>query len=577
MMSIYFRGCGIATVAFNTLNAFGFCMNQKWVYDAVSHIGETAHNSLRKDISAYPWFGSHDNLNRKHTAHEQRLDNQRTFESGTAGTIYVIKDPAVIRPDPLAVRTQMRMASRERLSALDILMKDDEASPRITEHLLHHVISVLTEAATFDFASYSFADDPLFQAPKPRIQLPTGPEHATVSYLLNTVKIEEASYEGNVKVMREWERQLGFDKPGEKQRLAQNTTLVWIGDQLTVSRLRGIQRFRCEDDNAYERLEHIVTQFGWFHGVVALLHSYHSEYYGTTSGRGLAFAIELLGRRNLKNTSVQGLFTHDMDELLSHVGVASLRDVWCTVAKVSCLSELRTRTPVELKALALHVVKDFASTQAMFNRDVLEYFIIRDAIKSGDVGTLEDMLPRLFFRFAGGRSPNYRDEVIGLMHSMCCEWTPALKDYVMKYCWLANTTGRPDSFLPFDQLQEHNVRDLKYTFESLGPHATWELLGRMSAAIPCLRQLKDHIEAQFNHYFRGKSHTTPAAEDDITKLSQAFHDSKVHLHVPGRIAKNKLANFVGDGCDTIKMDKDIDSFYDRRECERATGEVYDSE
>jgi len=32
--------------------------------------------------------------------------------------------------------------------------------------------------------------------------------------------------------------------------------------------------------------------------------------------------------------------------------------------------------------------------------------------------------------------------------------------YILKYCWLANSTGKQDGFHPIDLLQEHNVRDI---------------------------------------------------------------------------------------------------------------------
>ena len=40
------------------------------------------------------------------------------------------------------------------------------------------------------------------------------------------------------------------------------------------------------------------------------------------------------------------------------------------------------------------------------------------------------------------------------------------RTYIIKYCWLANTTGRRDGFLPIDLLQEHNVRDIKVSSSS---------------------------------------------------------------------------------------------------------------
>ena len=44
------------------------------------------------------------------------------------------------------------------------------------------------------------------------------------------------------------------------------------------------------------------------------------------------------------------------------------------------------------------------------------------------------------------------------------------RSFILRYCWLANTTGRAGKFLAFDMVQEHNIRDIKvseYTFEVL--------------------------------------------------------------------------------------------------------------
>jgi hypothetical protein len=42
----------------------------------------------------------------------------------------------------------------------------------------------------------------------------------------------------------------------------------------------------------------------------------------------------------------------------------------------------------------------------------------------------------------------------------CADFDPD-SEWVMNYCWLANTTGRPGLFKPFDLAQEHNIRDIK--------------------------------------------------------------------------------------------------------------------
>jgi hypothetical protein len=93
----------------------------------------------------------------------------------------------------------------------------------------------------------------------------------------------------------------------------------------------------------------------------------------------------------------------------------------------------------------------------------------------------------------------------------------AIRTFILNHCWLANTTGKPNSFLPIDLVQEHNVRDIKvsfflfvlfyprthnsqHTFSVVGPYADWDYIGQTSASIPCQRKVKDHVEDSINHF-----------------------------------------------------------------------------
>ena len=71
-------------------------------------------------------------------------------------------------------------------------------------------------------------------------------------------------------------------------------------------------------------------------------------------------------------------------------------------------------------------------------------------------------------------------------------------------------------------------------FDTLGPAATWEYVGKISPAIPTLRKLVDHMEGTVNSYRRYKKHTVTNTGDDITKLMVMFQESALHRHVDGR-------------------------------------------
>jgi hypothetical protein len=277
-------------------------------------------------------------------------------------------------------------------------------------------LSFLTDAPAFAFKTYDNNDHNLFKPPSSVHQLPVGQDQTTCQYMLNTVHIEEASYEGNDWVLNEWWRQLKINTPEKWKKMGEDDLIVWAGDQLTVSHIRGLHRFRAEDLNSYDRLAFLKEIPGWFHAQIALEHSLHSQYYGTQPGFGLVHGFNLLKHKGLHALSVQGTFHHHLKEALLHIAEARFRDIWLVVGKVNKLEDLRNHTPHELYALATSIVDDHASTAAFRNMeskksrkdellcqstqmacDLLDYIHLDDVIKSGDVGSIQDMLPRLLF------------------------------------------------------------------------------------------------------------------------------------------------------------------------------------
>ena len=59
----------------------------------------------------------------------------------------------------------------------------------------------------------------------------------------------------------------------------------------------------------------------------------------------------------------------------------------------------------------------------MWNKDVLRYLDLDEAIKYGDVGRMEQALPHLIFRFSGGANPRYAIELLELFQGIYREWT----------------------------------------------------------------------------------------------------------------------------------------------------------
>ena len=82
---------------------------------------------------------------------------------------------------------------------------------------------------------------------------------------------------------------------------------------------------------------------------------------------------------------------------------------------------------------------------SMWNRDVLSYIELRHAIRSGDVGQNEDLLPVMAFGFAGGGNSNYTIEILELCQGLYQEWPKEVADHIRKWCWVMTHTGQPYS------------------------------------------------------------------------------------------------------------------------------------
>jgi hypothetical protein len=420
-------------------------MSQKWAYHGIESLSERVRLALHNDIQRYPWFGMHDNLNLPFHVYEQQLGNQSHFDSGTAATILIMKDPDAVHPDLRMFHHQRAIGALNTITLKDILMLESDAASRFTSRAVSHVLSILTDAPAFDFANFAHKEHSVFTAAQPVQQLPLGPEHVTCQYMLNTVHIEEASYEGNDRVLKEWWCQLGLNTVDGQKQLGEGTVTVWVGDQLTVSRLCGLQRFRCADLNSFDHLAFLKVVFGWFHAQLAYEHSLRARYYGTQRGFGFTHAFDLLKRKGLHAPSIQGDFHHHLKEALYHIAEARFQDLWCTVAKVNNLKELRSRSPEQLHALATLIVGKHASSAALqklaatkdkddllyqsaqLARDLLDYIDLDEAMQVGDVGRMEDHLPRLLFRFAGGHNKNYTIEILELLQGLHREWPPDLR------------------------------------------------------------------------------------------------------------------------------------------------------
>ena len=103
-------------------------------------------------------------------------------------------------------------------------------------------------------------------------------------------------------------------------------------------------------------------------------------------------------------------------------------------------------------------------------------------------------------------------------------------------------------------------------FDTMGPTATWEYVGKISPAIPTLRSLVDHMEDTVNSYRRYKKHTVTSTEDDVAKLMGIFRESALYRHIDGRKveAREKFADIWANGFKTVSKGESLTRWFESR-------------
>ncbi|KZT39580.1 hypothetical protein SISSUDRAFT_1061057 [Sistotremastrum suecicum HHB10207 ss-3] len=564
LWSLYLKGSGLSARALESLSRMGLTMSHSWTCKAFGTLSSHAMEKLQTAIQDRLFILIHDNVNLPVRTFSQRVTKNDLFISGTAGTVLVfpktVKLPDNIYPEYQKTR---REGEKKPFAYLPVMLRDESALDSMDRRDRHAILRVILNskfAGSYDSRAL-LAELIDWQSPS---RLPFDGTDRAEQHMLRTAEIEEASYEGNVRVKQEWLKQLRKLTDEGRLELGTKTLVPWIGDQLTAARLRGLSHFRHDDDTAFERLDWMVVLFGWFHLLMALGNSIYDQFYGTARGTGLKRAIEVLNRKWMSSKGTKGTFWHHIDELYHHMFEADILTLFLKVGELKTIDELLTKTPPQLEVLAEKIRAQFASglrveelrtlpegdqdkvllSSVMFLRDVLVYIQLREAMRTGDVETMEALIPDLLARFAGGNNPNYARELLELLQCLHREWPSSLKDFVRRHCWLFNFSGKPNAWQAGDMVQEHNIKDIKVTYRAFGPGATFRHLQKMSPIIPGLRHVRKTFEQTTFANRRGSKHRVPEKDKDIALLMKTYQSIKRWEYQAGRKAATESDGVV---------------------------------
>jgi hypothetical protein len=320
LMTIYARSCRLAAKAYDTFHACGLLFSQNWTLKILEQLSVDALTQMMHDIHHHANFAGSDNINIGYTVAEQRLDNRDHFDSGAAATVYIVKNMDDARPDPQAYRQQKLEGQANMLTEGDVQIWEDEASDLIDEHHISLVLQELLQLPMFSAYCKEHKEHAALAPAQPVRELRVGKEFRTKQYILPAQHQEVQSQEGNDKaffhILKEYYMFSDENADNKKAIAKDSPPLIWVGDQLTVQRLRNITLQRAGEYNKFDRYGMLVPLFGWLHARMAFGNSLHKQYFGDSreSDYGLGHIFDRLNRKHLYTTSTQGTFYHTLEK-----------------------------------------------------------------------------------------------------------------------------------------------------------------------------------------------------------------------------------------------------------------------
>ncbi|KAJ6626313.1 hypothetical protein B0H10DRAFT_2211201 [Mycena sp. CBHHK59/15] len=326
------------------------------------------------------------------------------------------------------------------------------------------------------------------------------------------------------------------------------------GDQLTIARQRSILNVRLGHESGPHAWRHIVLMPGLFHAKSADCHGLLETHFGkpnagTRSPGSLGFHNTVLDRLPVTLTSLPPfrncprvlrclLLVSGKDSLDAYTSsvnswttiVDHAKAIYTGYADPDRVQELREqRIPDERRRDAdataankgkkpdgslPHIKKGdmvFENT-ILFMRDALLTREFMDAVKAGDSGRIVNILRLWAFSYRGsGRTK-----------------------HVVLQNWLLNPTGKPNSFVEIDLVQEHLNFWIKKIYKVDGDGHSWDWLAMISPCVDILRTLATRIHTYLGAR-QGSKHTIPNLDEDIAALMDSLDEHDMYTLQPGRV------------------------------------------
>ena len=426
-----------------------------------------------------------------------------SMENGTCATIVSLFRANL--KDLNAIELERRFSVAPELTVGDIMLTKDE----YTFHRKCLIHAILRVAVQFGGPQLQvFRKDLHTSEPKSDFRIDV---HKSEIFPLPAMNINEASTIGNAEVVNAVMEELNVDM--SKPKFCENLKLV-AGDQLSIARLRAVLAARAGNEGGASSLRWALFIPGLFHCKIAATNGFLQTYFGHPNRdlkdpASLSSHNTLLQRKPIVLSSLPpfrtcrdlifvSLYARVLHCLLKVSGAQSLKSfsdgltwsVLCSHAEAvadtftdgrSVDNLRRSRRQMDEAQREAHGTQEgpqglsgdmIFENAVLFLRDGLILREFSDAIKSGDSGRVLLVLKLWAFSFRGSGRAKYAYEVLHLIHNITHVWPKPVvfvHFYILRSCsadhrthrnivlnnWLVNPTGKANSFVELDLMQEH--------------------------------------------------------------------------------------------------------------------------
>ncbi|KZT65123.1 hypothetical protein DAEQUDRAFT_807422 [Daedalea quercina L-15889] len=404
------------------------------------------------------------------------------------------------------LRFEEHRGTRHRLppqKSLEDIMPQSEDQIFLRNAAVTHVMTILIE----EVASFT-----TFRSMIPAlVDADAIPVHKTDRHYLPTFDQEQGSTRGNMAVLNHYFLDvLRIPKP-----IFEENMFFVLGDRLTTARDRAAQDQRGVDRSEYraDHLSSLAVTSGLMHVCYNFIQACAKNLWGGANKD--AVSLQML-RDMLPNRSNINIHKFDFYAWLRFLDCV-LRSLVITAA----ISALHINDPKDISSHKLsaddfrrmcnHIVDTYVMSSpdrleadgiktlqgntlsghavlAMFNLMTLRE--MRHAIKHGHPSRILRVLKFWTPMFYAGRSYNYANECMELLHNVIHDW-PKDTAKVLLAGMLVNTTGEQDGFLEADLDVEH--LNLRIKSRAHGTNATPDMLRKVTPSLGHIRDLTDLV------------------------------------------------------------------------------------